>query len=86
MEKINIRAIDRRKGIDLHDDLRDGAAPDLDPIKVSAVIGVMTQTINQLIDKTNTMGEVIERLEKILKQHSSKVENSNSEKNKKGVR
>lgn len=48
MNKINIKEIDRKTGFDTHDDLRVSPSDDLDPIKVSAVIKVVVDIINDL--------------------------------------
>lgn len=46
MDKVNIKDIDRKTGIETHDLIREGRSAELDPIKVAAVLKALADAIN----------------------------------------
>lgn len=59
MDKIDISKIDRKLGIDTHDLLRDGRSIDLDAIKVSAVLKVIVDKLNQMTNELEIVKNLV---------------------------
>lgn len=57
LKKINIKQIDRQKGFDFMDEIRDGRSSDVDVMKLAAMLLVIVETENQLIDSVLQIAE-----------------------------
>lgn len=59
VSKINIQKINRKDGFDTFDALRIARLDEFDNQKVSAVIKVLVDTVNQLIDDNATLKQLL---------------------------
>ena len=55
MEKIDVKNIKRGEGFAFDDLLREGVAPSHDRLKIAAVIKVLVDTVNTLIEKVEAL-------------------------------
>jgi len=59
---IDVKNIDKKTGFDMHDLLRDGRSPELDPVKVSAVINALVTQVNALTKQQEEDHKLIEHM------------------------
>ena len=61
MTKLSIQTIDRQTGMEPHDLLREGSAPTLDPILMSAIVLAFMNEINRLSEEVEKLTDAVKR-------------------------